>query len=378
MSDRLRTLRRPGLEARIAILRRLGPRLAWKRRRLNTQYARTSADNAQRDADEMWCEAAQHLGAEIVQLSSTMKEVRRGAATTHIGHLATTPLTDRVTFELASDKPVSLRLLAAAGIPVSEHLVLEYDNLAAALAFMERVPPPLIVKPAAGQGGSGLVGYVTTRLQLERALKNVTRFDERALIERQVPGDSYRLLFLDGELLDTIRHPPPRLTGDGISTIQQLVTREYERRIRAGGGPAGWKPYDIDLDCLTVIESVGYRLDSVLESGVSIPIKTATNYTGPDEAVTFRGPLSPKLVAAARAAVNILGPRLAGVDVVTTDPGLPLEETGGVVLEVNALPGLGHHYLVADSANATRVAVPILAALLERPTHGLPYSSVVP
>jgi D-alanine-D-alanine ligase-like ATP-grasp enzyme len=36
-----------------------------------------------------------------------------------------------------------------------------------------------------------------------------------------------------------------------------------------------------------------------------------------------------------------------------------------VVLEVNGAPGLSHHYHVADRAQATRVAVPILEKLLQ-------------
>lgn len=321
----------------------------------------------------MWREAAVKVGAEQRRLSPTIIEVRRGEATTHIAHRATTALTDRATFELSSDKPTSLQLLRAAGVPIPEHIVLESRDLAAAEAFMRSQGAPLIVKPAVGQGGSGVIGHVTTPAQLARALRHAARFDRRVLIERHMQGDSYRLLFLDGELLDTIRRPAPQLTGDGSSTIEELITREYERRIAAGGDGAGWKPYDIDLDCLTVVESSGYRLDSVLDNGTSIPIRTATNHTGPDLTETFRGTMSRDLVAASLAAVSVLGPRLAGVDVVTTDPERALEETGGVILEVNALPGLLHHYQVADQANATRVAVPILEALLGRPAPGLPY-----
>ena len=373
MSRRRRASRWSALGVRLDLLRELGPRLAWELRRLNSSYAQASSSPASLYEEAMWREAAVKVGAEQRRLSPTIIEVRRGEATTHIAHRATTALTDRATFELSSDKPTSLQLLRAAGVPIPEHIVLESRDLAAAEAFMRSQGAPLIVKPAVGQGGSGVIGHVTTPAQLARALRHAARFDRRVLIERHMQGDSYRLLFLDGELLDTIRRPAPQLTGDGSSTIEELITREYERRIAAGGDGAGWKPYDIDLDCLTVVESSGYRLDSVLDNGTSIPIRTATNHTGPDLTETFRGTMSRDLVAASLAAVSVLGPRLAGVDVVTTDPERALEETGGVILEVNALPGLLHHYQVADQANATRVAVPILEALLGRPAPGLPY-----
>jgi cyanophycin synthetase len=59
-----------------------------------------------------------------------------------------------------------------------------------------------------------------------------------------------------------------------------------------------------------------------------------------------------------------VGLRLAGVDVITPDASRPLEEAGGVVAEVNGTPGIHHHYHVADPANATRVAIPILGKVL--------------
>jgi glutathione synthase/RimK-type ligase-like ATP-grasp enzyme len=42
--------------------------------------------------------------------------------------------------------------------------------------------------------------------------------------------------------------------------------------------------------------------------------------------------------------VKALRVRLAGVDVITPDPTLPLSEAGGVVLEVNAPPNFYYHY----------------------------------
>ena len=70
------------------------------------------------------------------------------------------------------------------------------------------------------------------------------------------------------------------------------------------------------------------------------------------------------LVADARRAAGVVGLRLAGVDVITSDADRSLAEAGGVVLEVNGTPGLHYHYEVAEAANATRVAIPVLRKLL--------------
>jgi len=176
------------------------------------------------------------------------------------------------------------------------------------------------------------------------------------------------LLFLDGELLDTLRRTKPRVTGDGHSTIETLIFRESQRRVEAEG-PSGLKPFIVDLDCLFAIEHAGYRLDSVLQAGESIVVKSATNYNGPEETEAMPEQAVFAIVEPARRAAAALGVRLAGVDVVTTDPALPLHQTGGVILEVNAVPGLTHHYNVVRPSGATRIAVPILRALFDTANH---------
>jgi cyanophycin synthetase len=65
-------------------------------------------------------------------------------------------------------------------------------------------------------------------------------------------------------------------------------------------------------------------------------------------------------------AAEALGIRLAGVDVITRDPGVSLHASGGRVTEVNTTPGLHWHYLVRSPEAGVRVAVPILERLLAR------------
>ena len=125
----------------------------------------------------------------------------------------------------------------------------------------------VVVKPVEAKAAAVSSGSFSTEPQLKRALQNARPPRRSVLIERQIEGDSYRLLYLDGKLLDVIRRPPPMLEGDGVSTIRKGVRLEYERRIAAGHDPAGWKPFDLDLDCLTVLEHGGRDLNSVLAAG---------------------------------------------------------------------------------------------------------------
>lgn len=358
---------RVGSEAERAVAltdlaRHVGPRQLVRDRLRRRRYDAVSQREGERFVARMWEDAAQTLGAELRRCSPTVLEFRLGAARAHVTHGMTTSFADRVSGELVLDKPLTLGLLAEAGLPVPAHVTLERSERALARDFLERIGGFVVVKPAHGAGGGGVVGHVATPEQLDAALRSSGRYCERVLLEEQLPGDAYRLTLLDGQLLDVVRREHPTILGDGHSTIAELIGDEYERRIASGGDTWGFKPLELDLDCLFTLAAAGLEPASVLPAGAAARIRTASNFSGPERSFTAGDEVSASLVEAARRAAELVSMRLAGVDVVVADPTLPLE-AGGALLEVNA-PGLHHHYNVADRSGACAIAVPILAALL--------------
>jgi hypothetical protein len=66
------------------------------------------------------------------------------------------------------------------------------------------------------------------------------------------------------------------------------------------------------------------------------------------------------------------------VDVITPDPATALDRSGGVVLEVNATPGLGYHDAVRNPGRTPAVAAQILRRLLEGRTTETDDQSTTP
>lgn len=311
----------------------------------------------------MWLDAAAGLGAEARPLSAVFLEVELGGVTTRIRDRMTTPFTDRVADALASDKPLAYSVLARAGVPIPEHVVVRAGDRRAAQTFLLSGPHPVLVKPASGGGGVGIIGNIQTPGQLDRALADAGRYHDTLLVERQAEGDSYRLLFLDGELLDVLRKQRPVVVSDGVSTVEALLFAEQERRLDAGGDLAGYPGLSVDADTLFALDAAGASLRTVLGAGTQVVVKSAANFGGCELTTTVAPSEAMGIVEPGRAAAAALGVRLAGVDVVTTDPQRPLAEVG-FVIEVNPVPGLLQHAHVADPDRATPVATVVLAALL--------------
>jgi D-alanine-D-alanine ligase-like ATP-grasp enzyme len=347
---------------RLDFLRATGPKYAFRRLREAKGRDSTGSPGRDRAYDAIWLDAARELEAELVDLSPHFLEIRRGSAVTRVrDHWVM--LDDIVTIALALDKPLVHALVSAAGIPVPDNREVARGDMDTAIAFLERIQAPLVVKPARFSGGGGVTSGVTTPARLARASLRAGRLDSRLMLERQVEGTVYRLLFLDGEFLDAVRRSPPQLRGDGRSTIEALVADENRRRLEARGRDVV-SLLRVDLDAIFMLEDAGLTIRSVPAAGELLAVKRATNQNSGQDNMTVRDEIGSGLREDGARAAAAVGVRLSGVDIVTNDPSKSLRETGGAVLEVNGTPGLHYHYQVADRDRATKVAVPILRLLL--------------
>jgi cyanophycin synthetase len=183
------------------------------------------------------------------------------------------------------------------------------------------------------------------------------------LVERQVAGDQFRILVLQGEILLVLRRARPRVTGDGEASVAELIWREYESRLKLGEA-RGLKPFKIGLDCLHTLEEQGLSLASVPPAGASVTVMTATNFGGSRDSEVVTTPLSAALEADVLRAVGVLGLRLAGLDLITPNPSKPLDAGGGVILDVEPAPALHN---LGDASTTVSVLAAILRALLDDP-----------
>jgi len=316
--------------------------------------------------ERLWGDAAARLGATLRPLGQGFLEIRRGDAVTRLRRNAVM-LDDIVTFIM--DKEIGQGLLAEAGLPVPEHLVLGRADAGQVERLLALSEAGGVVKPAEGFSGRGVTCGVRTRRELRLAERRARGYGERVLVERMVPGASHRVLLLDGELLDVIVRHPPRLLGDGRSTIAELIVAENRSRV-AAEGREGTARLELDLDLVLTLQRTGRTLGTVPAAGEVVPVKTAVAGNGRRDNERVREPLHPDVLRDCVRAAELLGVRLAGVDLITSDLTRPLAETGGAINEVNTTPSLLHHSLVADVRDAPDLAGRILGRLLDNAERG--------
>jgi cyanophycin synthetase len=311
--------------------------------------------------EQTWREAASALGATYRPLGSGFAEVTRGGARARVVD-NTCPIDDPVTLAIASDRPLTYKLLAENGLPIPPYAEFAFHQVDRAVAFMESGPRECVVKPSRGTaGGRGVTTGIRRRSHLVRAAAAAADYGGDLLIEEQLEGQNYRLLYLDGVLLDAFVRKPPSVVADGRSTVARLVRRANLDRLRHGSG-LSQVLLTVDQDMRRTLEKQGLSFRSVPAAGTVVTLKAVVNENCGSDNTSATHVLCDSIVEDGARAAGALRVRLAGIDVVTRDPSVPLRQSGGAILEVNTTPGFYYHYHKQDGAFP--VAVHVLEKLL--------------
>lgn len=88
----------------------------------------------------------------------------------------------------------------------------------------------LIVKPSDSSLARGLTLDIKTYTQLKKAIEYAREVSSSVLIQEQVEGEEIRFAFINGKVVSALLRRTPRVIGDGMSTIAELLQKENEER----------------------------------------------------------------------------------------------------------------------------------------------------
>jgi cyanophycin synthetase len=254
---------------------------------------------------------------------------------------AETDQTSAVAESIAQDKDLTKTMLSAVGVPVPEGQTVTSREMAWEAA--QEIGFPVVVKPRHGSQGRGVAVHLETRDQVMAAFDAAFQINPDVLVERWVTGHDYRLLVIGWKFVAAARRDPPLVTGDGLRTVRQLVDLVNADPKRTSGHATSLSRIPLDDVALSVLEAQGLGPDSVPVSGALVYLRRNANLSTGGIATDVTEEVHPEVRARAVAAAKVIGLDVCGVDVLCDRIDRPLEEQGGVVIEVNAAPGLRMH-----------------------------------
>jgi len=199
-------------------------------------------------------------------------------------------LTDRVgaaTYHLINNKRACHAWLTRQRIPVPAQLAYEDAHPEAALAFLKQ-HAPVVVKPCMQWGGRGISMAVRTADELHAAIRFARHYEADVVLQETVPGDDLRVILAGGELAAAIQRSPASVTGDGRSTLRQLILRQNTQRRKSD--PSNQIPWNAETR--RNLAELKRTPDDVPRAGERVQVRLTNNYHtgGTVEVVTDRVP----------------------------------------------------------------------------------------
>lgn len=252
---------------------------------------------------------------------------------------AETDETSAIAEGIASDKDLTKSLLQSCGVPVPEGRMV--DSPEDAWEAAEDIGLPVVVKPYDGNHGRGVSLDLKTREDVEAAYHLADRKGGGVMVEQFIPGTEHRLLVVGKRLVAAAAGETAWVTGDGASNIIKLVDEQINidpRRGTTEDSPLNALAPEVGAEIILELERQGMTAYSVPAAGQKVLIQRNGNVAFD---VTDR--VHPSIAAKAALAARIVGLDIAGVDMVLEDVSKPVDAQRGVVIEVNASPGLLAH-----------------------------------
>ncbi len=252
-----------------------------------------------------------------------------------------TSQTSSIGVEIACDKEDTKYLLEQSEVPIPKgEIIRTEEGLKDAVRY---VGYPLVVKPVSGNHGRGITTNILNYEDAVIAFKAAKEVSRTVIVERFITGDDYRLLVINYKLVAAAKRTAAHVIGDGKSTVQELVDLVNQDPRRGYGHENVLTQITINDLTLGILEDKGLTVDSVIPEGEMLKLKDTGNLSTGGTAEDVTDVVHPYNIFMAERIARIVDLDICGIDIMTTDIGKPLPETGGAVLEVNAGPGFRMH-----------------------------------
>jgi cyanophycin synthetase len=252
-----------------------------------------------------------------------------------------TSKTNMISVDIAGDKAATKKLLGDMGVPVPKGFQLrDEDDLE---RMVERVGFPVVIKPLDGNHGKGATVGINTLEDARAAFAKAKEYSRWVIVEKQLIGNDFRALVVNNRLIAVAERIPAHITGNGKSTIQELVEETNKDSRRGYGHENVLTQITIDQQTERLIRAKNYTLETVLPEGEILYLKTTANISTGGTAIDRTDEVHPENVFLFERIARIIGLDIAGIDVIASNVAEPLHESGGGIIEVNAAPGFRMH-----------------------------------
>ncbi|MDN3557467.1 acylphosphatase [Halomonas maura] len=275
--------------------------------------------------------------------------------------LSRSPLVSVDAIALCTHKEATREFLAPLGFPVPRGRMFpsgDHDN---AMRYANLIGYPVVVKPATGVRGIGVVPNIRSDEELRSAfhvLESSKLGHDDFIVEKHIFGEDYRIMVIGGKVRAATLRAPASVTGDGKHTIAELIL--IKNRYRQNIPHLKSRPIVYTESTQYQLDKLGYTLHSVPRLGERINLSGSCNLSQGGDSVNVHHEMHPSIIKVAEDAVKAVpGLDYCGIDFLIEDHRKPVGETDIGICELNAHAAIGTacYPMFGEPVNVPRQAI---------------------
>lgn len=272
--------------------------------------------------------------------------------------------------DIACDKLLTKNILQRQCLPVADGE--EVKSPIQMLMIADRIGFPVVLKPRFGNQGKGVLVNLRNEQELIKAYKTIIKEHKDIIIEKYVIGRDYRVCVIDGKVVAVSERIPPYVTGNGKSTIRQLIEELNKDPRRGEGHEKPLTKIKINEELISYISKNSYYLESIPEKGQKVFLRENANLSTGGVAIDYTDSICDENIDICVRAAKAVDLDICGIDVCCTDISKPID---GVIIEINAAPGIRMHEIPYEGQQRN-VSGAIVDMLFKNVENQIPVISV--
>lgn len=256
----------------------------------------------------------------------------------------TSSLTTSIGLEASKNKEVAKYFFQKAGLQVAAGAVFDVEHIDAILAFCRKTGFPVVLKPVDGTHGTNVFVGVESEEEVAEILK--THFIERVMVEKHHDGEEYRLFATRQKFLAAIHRIPANVQGDGIHTIEELVTLKNQDARRGIKQRTTLNKIPIDDIVKSFLNKQGKHLGVIPEKGERVFLRANSNISTGGDSIDVTDRVHPEIQEIAVKTIQAIpGLAYGGIDYLTSQDIGDSPSDKYIIVEVNYSPALSIHHI---------------------------------
>ena len=247
--------------------------------------------------------------------------------------------------DFTTQKDDCKRFLAELGFPVPKGDIVY--SLEEACNVAEKLGYPVAVKPVSGHKGIGVTADVQEETELktayQRAVNAVPEGEAAIIVESSIKGHDYRLLCVNGRFVAAIERQPASVTGNGRSSLRELIERENRSPQRSDTPTSPMGKIQTDESMHLYLQEQGLDLDSVIESDRTVYLRKVANLSSGGFSIDATKRVHPDNIILAQDIAQHFRLTCMGIDIITADIARSWKQSSFGIIEINAAPGVYMH-----------------------------------